>query len=168
MVKRKGLDFTDCGLVDARQAKRQRLQQPEQQDASQFPVSIAMVDEWESFQKSFRLAVHAHTGPDGKELEMGVPLLPSNWLHLVFGYILKDCMIARMSILSSVLTCFAIYLHYRYVDTQSCLPHADDLNKGSLLEMCSFLVSSLATDALVGLHWQQSALYKSMYYSVHS
>ena len=89
-VKCKGLDFTDCGLVDARQAKRQRLQQPDRQDASRLPVSIAMVDEWECFQKSFCLAVHAHTGPDGKELEMCIPLrmLASNWLHLESWYVL--------------------------------------------------------------------------------
>ena len=92
VVKRKGLDFTDCGLVDARQAKRQRLQQPEQQDASQLPVSIAMVEEWESFQKSFRLAVHAHTGPDGKELEMGMPLLATKGCILSLGTsFLRDC-----------------------------------------------------------------------------
>ena len=73
LVKRKGLDFTDCGMVDARVAKRQRLQQPGQDEASQSPVSIALVDEWEKFQKSFRCAVHAHN--DGGELDLGVHLL---------------------------------------------------------------------------------------------
>ncbi len=69
VVKRKGLDFTDCGMVDARAAKRQRLQQREQDEVSDFPVSIAMVDEWESFLKSFRCAVAAHN--DGGELDLG-------------------------------------------------------------------------------------------------
>lgn len=69
-MKRKGLDFTDCGMVDARVAKRQRLQQPGPDDASQSPVSIAMVDEWEGFQKSFRCAVHAHN--DEGELDLGI------------------------------------------------------------------------------------------------
>ena len=73
LVKRKGLDFTDCGMVDARVAKRQRLQQPGPDGAPQSPVSIAMVDEWERFQKSFRCAVHAHN--DGGELDLGMPLL---------------------------------------------------------------------------------------------
>ena len=73
LVKRKGLDFTDCGMVDARVAKRQRLQQSGQDEAPQSPISIAMVDEWERFQKSFRCAVHAHN--DGGELDLGRHLL---------------------------------------------------------------------------------------------
>ncbi len=72
LVKRKGLDFTECGMVDARVAKRQRLQQPGADEAPQSPVSIAMVDEWERFQKSFRCAVHAHN--DGGELDLGMHL----------------------------------------------------------------------------------------------
>ena len=38
------------------------------------------------------------------------------------------------------------------VYSESGLSHADDLNKGSPLEMCSFLVGLLSLDCLAGVH----------------
>lgn len=82
LVKRKGLDFTGCGMADARAAKHQRVQQPGEGTPSQSPLSVVMVDEWESFQKSFRCAVHAHK--DNGELDMGA--------HLLCSYLKLICM----------------------------------------------------------------------------
>ena len=72
-MKRKGLDFTCCGMVDAQAAKRLRLPIPKQDAQADFPVSVAMIDEWEAFRKSFRCAVQAHT--DCGDLDLGVCLL---------------------------------------------------------------------------------------------
>lgn len=116
-MKRKGPDFTCCGLVDARQATCQRLQQSEQPNACQFTVSVAMVEEWESFQRSFRLAVHARTDLNGKELEMGVPLLPSNWLHPESGLHpdgLHDCKDEHLLICPDLLCILLILLIGRH------------------------------------------------------
>lgn len=83
LVKRKGLDFSACGLVDARAAKRQRLPPsppaaeqvaPDQAAKSACPVSVAMMDEYEAFNRSFLCAVHAHS--DSGELDLGAALRP--------------------------------------------------------------------------------------------
>lgn len=71
-MKRKGLDFSGCGLVDAREAKRQRLLVSNvdgNTDSTACPVTIDMMDEWDAFSRSFRCAVHAHS--DSGELDMG-------------------------------------------------------------------------------------------------
>ncbi|EIE20576.1 hypothetical protein COCSUDRAFT_57721 [Coccomyxa subellipsoidea C-169] len=72
LVKRKGLDFSACGLVDARAAKRQRMLVPDDGDkteSSACHVTVAMMDEWDAFNRSFRCAVHAHS--DSGELDLG-------------------------------------------------------------------------------------------------
>ena len=60
-------------MVDAQAAKRLRMPSPKQDMTAHFPVSIAMVDEWEAFKKSFRCAVQAHT--DYGDLDLGECLL---------------------------------------------------------------------------------------------
>ncbi len=72
LVKRTGLDFSGCGLVDAREAKRQRLlalTEDGKTETAACPVTIDMMDEWDAFNRSFRCAVHAHS--DSGELDMG-------------------------------------------------------------------------------------------------
>jgi len=64
-VKRQGLDLTNFGKVDLKQARQQRLSA----DSNACPVSIKMVDEYEAALKSFWLSVHEHT-QDGA-VEMG-------------------------------------------------------------------------------------------------
>jgi hypothetical protein len=74
LVKRKGLDFSACGLVDARGAKRQRSalpapNEPDQAPPPACPVSLAMMDEYDAFARSFQCSVHAHS--DAGELDLG-------------------------------------------------------------------------------------------------
>ena len=71
LVKRQGLDFSACGLVDVIAAKRQRLENlPNESNADiTCPVSISLVEDWEAFERSFKCAVHAHS--DSGELDMG-------------------------------------------------------------------------------------------------
>lgn len=69
VVKRKGLDFSACGLVDAKACKRQRLAGPSKDEAAPCPVSIQLLDEWDAFTRGFRCAVHAHS--DAGELDLG-------------------------------------------------------------------------------------------------
>jgi hypothetical protein len=64
VVKRKGLDYTEYGLVDARAAKRQRLA-PDAPDAAPCPVNLAMVEEYESFVKTFKRTFHHCTDAKG-------------------------------------------------------------------------------------------------------
>ena len=86
LVKRKGLDFSACGLVDAKAAKRQRLAPPpaasaagaadqlapDQAAESACPVSVAMMDDFDAFNRSFVCTIHAHS--DSGELDLGAPL----------------------------------------------------------------------------------------------
>ena len=91
LVKRKGLDLSACGLVDARAAKRQRMalaapvtQHPGEADQAPddappaCPVTLAMMDEFDAFSRSFQCAVHAHS-EDG-ELDLGaLPTDSGRW-----------------------------------------------------------------------------------------
>lgn len=77
LVKRKGLDFSACGMVDAKAAKRQRLMAPtddNQTESAACPVTVPMMDEWDAFNRSFRCAVHAHS--DSGELDLGKSTTP--------------------------------------------------------------------------------------------
>lgn len=84
LVKRKGLDFAACGLVDAKAAKRQRLPAAADADnaeAAACPVTLAMMDEWDAFNRSFRCAVHAHS--DGGDLDLGECFRPSHNTYMM-------------------------------------------------------------------------------------
>ncbi|KAK9917825.1 hypothetical protein WJX75_008635 [Coccomyxa subellipsoidea] len=89
LVKRKGLDFSACGLVDAKAAKRQRLMAPtddNQTESAACPVTVPMMDEWDAFNRSFRCAVHAHS--DSGELNLDdlnqeSPLEMCHWLGIM-------------------------------------------------------------------------------------
>jgi hypothetical protein len=95
LVKRKGLDLTDYGKVDIKQAKRQRLEEGEDMTVqlpamqehrncptskqispdvffsvgSGCPVSIEMVDEYEQYKSRFWADVCEHT--DKGSLDLG-------------------------------------------------------------------------------------------------
>ncbi|KAL3145829.1 hypothetical protein ABBQ38_015202 [Trebouxia sp. C0009 RCD-2024] len=75
MVKRKGLDFTEYGLVDARAAKRQRLNGDG--NDPKVAVSLEMVEEYDTFCKQFRKAVHENQDQGNLDLDnigQGSPL----------------------------------------------------------------------------------------------
>ncbi|KAL0036922.1 hypothetical protein WJX77_005063 [Trebouxia sp. C0004] len=67
MVKRKGLDFTEYGLVDARAAKRQRLSGDF--NDPKVPVSLEMVEEYDTFCKDFRRCVHENQDQGNLDLD---------------------------------------------------------------------------------------------------
>lgn len=61
LVKRKGLDYAEYGLVDGGTVKRQRLLQPGASGdgtPSACGVSLAMVEEYETWRKEFERTVH--------------------------------------------------------------------------------------------------------------
>ncbi|KAK9852558.1 hypothetical protein WJX84_011682 [Apatococcus fuscideae] len=66
LVKRKGCSLEDYGLCDMATAKRQRLQGSDGTEAS--PVSLEMLEEWEAFQKSCKMAVF--NGTEDGELDL--------------------------------------------------------------------------------------------------
>ena len=67
LVRRSGTDYRDYGLIDAKAVKRQRLSST----AETGPVSLSLVDEYESFAQHFKQAVHDHK--DGGALDLGMP-----------------------------------------------------------------------------------------------
>ncbi|BDA50575.1 probable high mobility group protein B2 at N-terminal half [Coccomyxa sp. Obi] len=89
LVKRVGLDFSGCGLVDAREAKRQRLlisTEDGKTETAACPVTIDMMDEWDAFNRSFRCAVHAHSDSgelDMDDLNQDSPLEMCYWLGIL-------------------------------------------------------------------------------------
>jgi hypothetical protein len=68
-VKRKGLDCTEYGLVDGCLAKRQRLTANDE-DAPGCPLTLDMVEDYETFVKTFKRTVH-HCMDDKGILELG-------------------------------------------------------------------------------------------------
>ncbi len=66
VVKAKGRSFADCGVVDARVAKRQRHEGAN--DAC--PISVQMIDEYDAYVKKFKVETRDHT-VDGGELDIG-------------------------------------------------------------------------------------------------
>ena len=67
LVKRKGCSISEYGLVDMGKVKRQRLQGCD--DAGDSPVSLQMLEDWERFQKSAKMAVF-NNSEDG-QLDLG-------------------------------------------------------------------------------------------------
>ncbi len=75
IVKRKGLDCTEYGLVDEHVAKRQRLT-ADDEDMPECPLTLDMVEDYEAFVKGFKRTVH-HCMDDKGVLELG----ESYWKH---------------------------------------------------------------------------------------
>lgn len=73
IVKRKGLDCTEYGLVDGHIAKRQRLATDADTEVNS-PVTLEMVEDYEAFVKSFKRTVY-HCMDEKGVLELGEFLL---------------------------------------------------------------------------------------------
>lgn len=69
IVKRKGLDCTEYGLVDGRLAKRQRLT-TDDENMPGCPLTLGMVEDYEAFVKDFKRTVH-HCMDEKGVLELG-------------------------------------------------------------------------------------------------
>lgn len=82
IVKRKGLDCTEYGLVDGSVAKRQRLATDDGTKVFS-PVTLDMVEDYEAFVKSFKRTVH-HCKDEKGVLELGEFSLK---LHFAFQFV---------------------------------------------------------------------------------
>jgi hypothetical protein len=94
LVKRRGLDLTQYGKVDARAAKRQRFEgvtgdKGSAGSSSSMPVLLEMVDEYEGFTSKFWSSVHDHT-EDG-DLDLGAPLPPRAGLSCSCCLVFHSC-----------------------------------------------------------------------------
>ena len=129
LVKRKGCHIEDYGLCDMVKAKRLRMEAAEGESSS--PISLQMLEEWEKFQKSAKMAIFNNT-EDG-ELDLGGLSGSCKYLLLC---------------IQNELLCLLLVLSPIAVDAYSADAHflfaADDLSEDSPLHACAYLVRMAA------------------------
>eukprot|EP00798_Chlamydomonas_sp_ICE-L_P013398 gene13399-19249_t len=86
LVKAKGQSFADCGLVNARVAKRQR----HEGNDDTCPVTVQAIDEYERFVKKFKHEIRDHSVDGGLDLDDLAPDTSLEMCSLVYKLRTED------------------------------------------------------------------------------
>lgn len=137
VVKCQGLGIHDYGLIDAAAAKRQCNSGSEASGSAPPALTADIINEFESNKKAFEKDTMAHM--TSRELDLGAISLCTMF----------RCIFATAACYTAP-GCFhtcAGFCNHR----QQCNGFADELDEGSLLETCAFLVRS---HAACPFHWK--------------